>query len=141
MKGIHILARMEVPSFGPWQRKLRARGQSIGFLLKYYETPRAKNQAGLKIAGKTFYVILFFIFLNHSRSTRSQSFYHQQRVYATSIGVLEASQEGTAGLPISLTWGLRHKICRRGPILIPRPVLESQDQTTRGNILVFFCKN
>ena len=31
----------------------------------------------------------------------------------------------TAGLSISYTWGLRHKFCRRGPILIPRPVLES----------------
>ena len=31
----------------------------------------------------------------------------------------------TAGLPISCTWGLCHNFCCRGPILNPRPVLES----------------
>ena len=43
----------------------------------------------------------------------------------------------TAGLPISLTWGLRHNFCCRGPILSPRPVLESSAQTTRVNVLDF----
>ena len=43
----------------------------------------------------------------------------------------------TAGLPISYTWGLRHNFCCRGPILIPRPVLESPAQTTCVNVLVF----
>ena len=46
----------------------------------------------------------------------------------------------TAGLPISLTWGLRHNFCCRGPILIPRPVLESPAQTTRGNVPDFFVR-
>ena len=46
----------------------------------------------------------------------------------------------TAGLPVSLTWGLRHNFCCRGPILIPRPVLEFPAQTTRGNVLDFFVK-
>ena len=46
----------------------------------------------------------------------------------------------TAGLPISYTWGLRHNFCCRGRILIPRPVLESQAQTTRVNVLDLFVK-
>ena len=58
--------------------------------------------------------------------------------------VLEETEENkksikvvTAGLPVSLTWGLRHKFCCRGPILIPIPVLESPSQTTRVNVLDF----
>ena len=46
----------------------------------------------------------------------------------------------TAGLPIRWTVGRRHKFCRRGQILIPRPVLESPAQTTRVNVLDFFVK-
>ena len=46
----------------------------------------------------------------------------------------------TAGLPISLTWGLRHNFCYRGPILIPRPDSETSAQTTCGNVLDFFVK-
>ena len=46
----------------------------------------------------------------------------------------------TAGLPISCTLGRCHNFCCRGPILIPRPVLEIPAQTTRGNVLDFFVK-
>ena len=47
----------------------------------------------------------------------------------------------TAGLPVSYTWGRRHNFCCRDPILITRrPVLESLSQTTRDNVLDFFCK-
>ena len=44
----------------------------------------------------------------------------------------------SAGLPISYTLELRNNFCRWGPILIPRPVLESPAQTTGGNVLDFF---
>ena len=46
----------------------------------------------------------------------------------------------TAGLLISCTLGRCHNFCCRGPILIPRPVLEIPAQTTRGNVLDFFVK-
>ena len=46
----------------------------------------------------------------------------------------------TAGLPISLTWGLRHNFCYRGPILIQRSVLEFPAQTTRVMLLNFVVK-
>ena len=37
-------------------------------------------------------------------------------------------------------WDPCHNFCWRGPILIPRPVLESPAQTTRVNVLDFFVK-
>ena len=46
----------------------------------------------------------------------------------------------TAGLLIICTVGRRHNFCCRGPILIPRPVLESPAQTTRVMLLDFFRK-
>ena len=46
----------------------------------------------------------------------------------------------TAGLPIRLTLGLRWHFCCRGPILKPRPVLDSPAQTTRSKVLAFFAK-
>ena len=44
------------------------------------------------------------------------------------------------GLLISYNAGLRHNFCCRGPILIPRPDSETSAQTTRVNVLDFFCK-
>ena len=44
----------------------------------------------------------------------------------------------TAGLHVSCKLGPRWHVCRRGPILNPRPVLDSLAQTTRGNVLDFF---
>ena len=46
----------------------------------------------------------------------------------------------TAGLSVSYKLGVRWYFCWRGPILNPRPVLDSSAQTTRGNQLDFFCK-
>ena len=46
----------------------------------------------------------------------------------------------TAGLPIKFEWGQRHNFCRRGPILIPRPDLETSAQTTRVSVHVVFVK-
>ena len=47
---------------------------------------------------------------------------------------------GTAGLALDYKLGVRWHFCLRGPILNPRPVLDSSAQTTRGNQLDFFCK-
>ena len=38
------------------------------------------------------------------------------------------------------TLGIRHNFCFQGLLLNPRPVLGSSAQTTRGMLLVFFCK-
>ena len=46
----------------------------------------------------------------------------------------------TAGLPVSYKFGPRWHFCCQGPILNPRPVLDSSAQTTRGMLLDFFCK-
>ena len=46
----------------------------------------------------------------------------------------------TAGLPITWTLRLHHTFCWRGPVLNPRPVLNSPAKTTRGILLELFCK-
>ena len=48
--------------------------------------------------------------------------------------------KSTAGLPVSYKLIVRWHFCWRGPILNPRPVLDSSAQTTRGNQLGFCCK-
>ena len=53
---------------------------------------------------------------------------------------LRSVQRCTAGLPIRWTLGHCHTFFCRGPILKPRPVLDSPDQTTRGKVLNFFVK-
>ena len=42
-----------------------------------------------------------------------------------------------AGLPVGYTLGVRCHLCWQGPILNPRPVLDSSAQTTRGMLLDF----
>ena len=53
---------------------------------------------------------------------------------------INGSFKDTAGLLIDCTVGLLHNFCCRGPILIPRPDSETSAQTTRVNVLDFFCK-
>ena len=61
-------------------------------------------------------------------------------VFVIESTLLRGLGKPTAGLSVSLTWGPRHNFCRRGPILIPRPVLESPAQTTCAHVLDFFCE-
>ena len=51
--------------------------------------------------------------------------------FISTLDSINETNACTAGLPIRWTVGRRHKFCRRGQILIPRPVLESPAQTTR----------
>ena len=62
------------------------------------------------------------------------------RHWSSFTGINTSSGINTAGLPVSLTWGLRHNFCCRGLILIPVAVLESPAQTIRVNVLDFFVK-